>query len=202
MPFTRTIQTEQGTFANHSFARILLNVTISFPSIVTIQAFVANLRSKRRGKPADLDDAVRYAQAALALSKKHDSARGLRLGNLGCILLVRFEVLGQQEDIDKSIRLLREALQMPVVPNARNSTILDLGEALTCRYRLSGSLEDLKEALELTRQVPYKETEARGRDHWRHAAFNLATVLMLQFERTSQRVDIDDAVDALRSTLR
>jgi CHAT domain-containing protein/tetratricopeptide (TPR) repeat protein len=99
----------------------------------------------------DLDRAVDAAQAALAETPATSTERPRYGSELGVACLVRYEVTGDVNDLQRAVEVLEEAAQnaREVLPGDHADLPLclaSLAAALWARYRQAGSLTDLDSA--------------------------------------------------------
>ncbi|MFD0718483.1 CHAT domain-containing protein [Streptomyces globosus] len=117
-------------------------------------------RFERDGARADLDEAVAAAQRAVEAGGEGDrAAHCARLATLGTTLALRHRAVGDAADLERSIGLGREVVEvagrMSAAAAARvlHSALPNLSNRLRERYLLHGSPADLDEAVELGRRA-------------------------------------------------
>ncbi|KAJ7434940.1 CHAT domain-containing protein [Mycena latifolia] len=134
-------------------------------------------------------DAVRDSPVAATL-----------LGDLGVALRHRFERLGELHDINKSVSVLRDALDFtPESHPHRASRLGDLGNSLLRQFERLGDLQDinqslsvLQDAVHLTPNDDPQKSSLLG---------NWGNSLLCRFERLGDLRDIDMAVSVFREAV-
>ncbi|KAF2465628.1 uncharacterized protein BDR25DRAFT_239619, partial [Lindgomyces ingoldianus] len=114
------------------------------------------------------------------------------LNNLGNKLGRRYERTGKMEDLEKAIRVARQAVE--VTPDDHPDLagrLNNLGNKLKSRYKRTGKMEDLEEAIRVARQA----VEVTPDDHPHLAAClnNLGNKLESRYERTGKMENLEEA---------
>jgi hypothetical protein len=154
-------------------------------------ALALSHRFDRTRNLADLTDAIDEASDAVATAPVHDGQTAGLCKQLAADLRQRYEVLGDDTDLESSIALLRGLLSAPADAAVAVAVQAELARALDARYRRAGQREDLHEAREL-----YEAAVASSEgDEIRHAEYlnGLALAHRTQFE-TSDEHDADAAI--------
>jgi tetratricopeptide (TPR) repeat protein len=146
-----------------------------------------------------LTHCVELFREILALRPPADPSHGASLINLAVAVNMRFGVLGNIEDLEENILLLRSALEHVKDPFNYALTLDNLNDALTLRYKLLGDLNDLEEAIGHSRRA----LGLRDVDEPGHAVslMNLATALISRFDIRGDEVDLNEAVGSFQSSL-
>ncbi|KAJ7434956.1 CHAT domain-containing protein [Mycena latifolia] len=134
-------------------------------------------------------DAVRDSPVAATL-----------LGDLGVALRHRFERLGELHDINKSVSVLRDALDFtPESHPHRASRLGDLGNSLLRKFERLGDLQDinqsvsvLQDAVQLTPNDDPQKSSVLG---------NWGNSLLCRFEQLGDPWDVDMAVSVFREAV-
>jgi hypothetical protein len=91
-------------------------------------------------------DAIAFCTERLSLYAPSHPARGVVLDQLGIVLQIRFQLLGEPKDINDAIEFQREALTLST---DRAQTLANLGDALQTRFERLGDSKDEEEAVQL-----------------------------------------------------
>ncbi|KAG2119430.1 TPR-like protein [Suillus clintonianus] len=182
-------------------------VSQSFPSghylrVVFLSALAVSLgeRSKRRGIPSDLDEAIELHRALLLLRPTGHPERRMYLCNLAISLGDRFKQGGVPSDLDEAIELDRAALLLsPPGHFLRSGYISNLAIKLGVRFRQQGMLPDLDEAIELHRAALLLPLPSDS--YLPGHLGTLATNLQLRFQRQGILSDIDEAIELHKAAL-
>lgn len=78
---------------------------------------------------------------------------------LGAALLLRYETLGADDDLDESIKLFRQVLYTKMLSQGnpqKHVSLIDFANALWRRYERDKRLDDITEAIHLLRERPYR----------------------------------------------
>jgi len=106
---------------------------------------------------------------------------------------MQFEIEGQQHNLNDSISLHRQALELCPLPHPNQSTSLNnLAAALQIRFEKRGQQNDLSDGISLHRQA----LELRPLSHPNQSSSlnNLAHALKIQFEQRGQQNDLDESI--------
>jgi tetratricopeptide (TPR) repeat protein len=155
-------------------------------------------RYKRYQSPADLDQAVDQFRAAARASPPDSVIHAAATNSLGNALWLRFDLLGQDEDMAAAISAHTEA-----VHSARENSIdramyrANLGVSLTNRGERSHSAEDLDAAVREL-EIASAEVPQTAQEHVRVLA-GLADSLAARAAATGGGTDTERARQAYRS---
>jgi tetratricopeptide (TPR) repeat protein len=122
------------------------------------------------------------------------------LGNLGGVLVTRFDRRGDINDITRAINLYHDMLTLHPPGNPRRGTTLNnFAIALKTRYDKLRIGKDLNEAIDLSREslqlTPLDDPE-------RHVnLFNLSSALCSRFMHTRKNEDIEEAINLCQESL-
>jgi tetratricopeptide (TPR) repeat protein len=172
-------------------------------------SYALTRRFENLGNEADMHEAITVAEAAVQFSDE-DQLRVENLRNLGNALRNRFNWTGGIEDVTRSIRTLRQAvdgLEADAPAQSRAMYLSDLANALRTRFywagdRLArnGETADLDEAIHLLREaVSMVRDEDTGRPK---LMLNLSVALSDRFEQTRRDDDVEQAVTTAVASLR
>nr|MDT0520536.1 CHAT domain-containing protein [Streptomyces sp. DSM 41633] len=117
------------------------------------------------------------------------------LSNLGTALRVRFERMGQWQDLDDAIAVVHAALDaIPTDHPDRASGLSNLGNALQARFGRTGRPEDLDAAIDAGRAAVHSVAP----DHPSRAMYlsDVGNALRVRFGLGGQWEDLDGAVSA------
>jgi tetratricopeptide (TPR) repeat protein len=106
------------------------------------------------GRIEDLEEAIRTARRAVAVTPDDHPDLAGRLNNLGNDLENRFERTGRIEDLEEAIRTARRAVAVtsddhPDLAGRLNN----LGSKFGSRFKRTGQIEDLEEAIRTARRA-------------------------------------------------
>lgn len=158
-------------------------------------------RVRLRDDPRDLDDAIRYGQAALDRLEPDAADRGRRLANLGISLYKRYGRSGARADLDAAAQALRTAAGGPGVDHYSDHL-----SAVLCQvFSLTGAPSDLDAAIDALRAAARRTRtgedspadRARRAEHLRLLGEGLTN----RFDLGGARDDIDAAVRAFEESL-
>src|SRR5207302_190617 len=133
------------------------------------------------------------ARAALRGTPRGHHARPNRLGILGAVLLSRHALAGADEDLAEAVTVARDALAEEADPASHPELPANLSLALVTRFEAHGDPADLDAAVDLfraARRATRPDQPARA-----GSALNLALALSQRYQRSENRVDIDEALE-------
>ncbi|KAJ7464032.1 CHAT domain-containing protein [Mycena latifolia] len=134
-------------------------------------------------------DAVRDSPVAATL-----------LGDLGVALRHRFERLGELHDINKSVSVLRDALDFtPESHPHRASRLGDLGNSLLRQFERLGDLQDINQSLSVLQDAVHLTPNDNPQKS--SVLGNWGNSLLCRFERLGDLRDIDMAVSVFREAV-
>ncbi|KAG1726133.1 TPR-like protein [Suillus lakei] len=147
----------------------------------------------QRDDPHALDEVISLNYDALRYYNTMHACRGQLLGNLGIMLVTRFERRGNDEDLDQAIALQREGLALhPVGHTDQSSSLNNLAAQLSTRFSHRGNDEDLDQAIALQREAlalrPVGHTDRSS------SLGNLANQLSTRFSHRGNDEDLDQAI--------
>ena len=153
------------------------------------------------GQLADLDRALEHfqtavAQAPLEASPLDTHVRSASLTALGSGLSERYLCCGDLKDLDRAVRLHKEAVQL-VSPDAPEhwSCLYNLGNTLRIRFTFGGNLSDLESAI----QVSNEAVQRTPPDSPKRVMYlsNLVTLLRMRYTRNGDTTDLKRAIEEL-----
>ncbi|KAI9671220.1 MAG: hypothetical protein M1817_003727 [Caeruleum heppii] len=125
----------------------------------------------------------------------------MSLNTLGLGLLDRFHRTGSVVDLEDSIRLLTQAVQLTPRQDDPNRArfLSNLGVSFSARYHRTGVMADLDESLRLKREVlDSGPGDSRNRPSY---LTNLGCGLLSRFSSTGALDDLEDAIRLIREAL-
>ncbi|KZV76852.1 TPR-like protein [Peniophora sp. CONT] len=153
---------------------------------------------KTSGNLRHLDKAVRALRDSLKLAPEHNDAS--RLAWLGYMLMTRFNRLGQPDDNNEAIAVLRRAVEiMPDNHLDKLRRLDNLGIALWSRFEHSARLEDLEELI-LTNRIAIDATPVGHPDRPVRLG-RLGIALQTRFERLDELEDLRSAISVNRQAV-
>ncbi|KAG2746738.1 hypothetical protein P692DRAFT_20739459 [Suillus brevipes Sb2] len=201
------------------------NSHIHRAALLAIETFVLHPTASwclQRDDPHTLDEVISLHYDALGYYNAMHASRGQLLGNLGVMLITRFERRGNAEDMDQAIALNIEALALrPVGHTDRSMSLNNLANQLSTRFDHRGNAEDLDQAIALQREalalrpvgnaedldqaiVLNREALALcpvGHTDRSMSLNNLAVQLSTRFDRRGNAEDLDQAIALAREVL-
>lgn len=119
------------------------------------------------------------------------------LNNLGNVLRVRFERLGNVKDLDEAVSYFERALKlMPDRHLGRPMLLRNLGNTLQVRFKCLGRISDLDQAI-LVQRTAINRTPDGSEKLFQLEHFGNA--LQLRFERHGNIQDIDEAISCIEA---
>ncbi|KAH8105745.1 CHAT domain-containing protein [Phellopilus nigrolimitatus] len=108
-------------------------------------------------------------------------------------LFNQFKETGRMEDLEESIVLHRDALELcPPGHPLRSSSFINLGIGLLTRFEQTGRMEDLEESIALLRDA--LELRPPGHPHRSSSLHNLAIAVQTRFEKSSRPEDLEESL--------
>lgn len=147
-------------------------------------------------EPGLLDEAISYAESAASPEVGPPGDRAGRIGNLGVLLLLRYEDDSAPGDLDAAVDRFRQALGLlgDDHPDA-GMHFNNLSTALAARTRLHGDDDELDEAVEAGRRAVRED----GPAHQRVLRLsNLGAALYARYTRDGVLADLDADIDHQR----
>jgi len=162
--------------------------------------FTAALESLARADaaadPDELDRALSLL-TRIADAVDSDRERALALSNLGIGLRRRFEILGEQPDLDQAAEAgARSVFPGTDDPGEQVMMLLNYAGTLQLRYRNRGDDGDLRRAVTVCRRALELAPDRP------EVADLLGIVLRTRFERHRDEADLDEAIDLARAATR
>ncbi|KAL2670138.1 hypothetical protein Neosp_015019 [[Neocosmospora] mangrovei] len=159
-------------------------------------AELSNLLASRyssTGVTEDLERAIQMVQTGIDLMiNGNDSQKPLFLQHLGGLLGLKSVRNGSLADLEEGIRVVGEAVAMPLSGDDSRGLILNaLGHLLASRYAVTGALADLNEAISVTRQAV--GTPCHNQTVLSQRLGNLAVQLQQRFLRTKAAPDLEES---------
>jgi CHAT domain-containing protein/ferredoxin len=147
----------------------------------------------QRDEPRVLDEVISLHYDALRYYSTGHAYRGQLLGNLGIMLLIRFQRRGNDGDLDQAIAFQEQALALhPVGHPDRLVSLNELAHVLSNRYRHRGNDEDLDQAITLQKEAlalcPVGHPDRSKSLH------NLAIKFSSRFDHRGNEEDLDQAI--------
>lgn len=141
-----------------------------------------------------LDRQIKSLEEAAGYTEQVGLDRPALLSSIGNARLLRFEHLGQLDDLDAAVRMQREAIAAaPPDDSAWPALMVNLGAALKAHAARTGDLDSLDEAIAvLRRAVAAPKADA---PHFVFRSTHLGAALRARYERTG---DIEDLLEAER----
>ncbi|MFJ6810943.1 CHAT domain-containing protein [Streptomyces anulatus] len=150
------------------------------------------------GRREDIDEAVRWNTAAVALLATGDTNRAATLTMLGTALLAQSEHTGNPETLDTAIRRCREAAAVSTEGIERALVLSNLGVAHRERYHLLGHAEDLNAAIAALEESLTASADNTSHPERKQIQSMLGITLKLRYIESSDPADLDRAVEHLR----
>ncbi|KAF4441383.1 hypothetical protein FACUT_2691 [Fusarium acutatum] len=137
---------------------------------------------------ADLDEVIHYQKLLIdATDSGNTSQMAARLTALGAKLDKRSEVTREISDLDKSIEILRQVVE---IKPGNESALKNLIQTLYNRYKWNGKLQNLKECVELHQQITDSSATHRDKVEW---MITRANHLCILHERTEDEAYLEKA---------
>lgn len=148
------------------------------------------------GDPADLENAIAAARAAVALARTNAGY----LSALSSVLLARFQAFAGTADLDEALSCARIATSLPPTRSSDGEkSLVNLAAALRSRYELFGAMDDLTESIELERSALALSKPGEDR---KALLLGLSRSVCSLFEETRDPMDLDEAVTLGRRAVR
>ncbi len=184
--YARLAQTRSGEVADGGEALSLLGIAL-------------DLRFRRLGQLADIEEAVALRTRAVASCPSESSNLPVYLSNLGLSLMEMQRYTGRLHEIDDAVGHLRQAVaalsRAPGIERAKWRFLSNLALGLERRFRHRGDLTDLDEAISLM-----TEALALAGDDSPDASVigqNLGSMLNYRYAETARAPDLDRAIELL-----
>ncbi|KAG8897657.1 hypothetical protein FRB99_008006 [Tulasnella sp. 403] len=152
------------------------------------------------GGPAMLDRAVHLLVHASDLGPTDLDVASTVLGQLGNVLQTRFNLKGDEKDLDRTLVCYRTILELhPPGHPIHSSTLINLAAALCVRFNRSGNMVDINEAVDSLRVLlPLRPGNHPGRCT---VLNNLAAALQNRYDHTGDVNDLNDAISKYEDVL-
>ncbi|MEU4510465.1 CHAT domain-containing protein [Nonomuraea wenchangensis] len=169
------------------------------PGRLHILGNVLECLARERGDPADLDEAVRVREEALAAPSCGTPSRAVLLSGAGNTLQLRYSNRYDPADLDAALAYHEQALAAAESDDLRAAARTNLSTCHDDRFQLTGRPGDLaagiEHAEEALRLTPEDDSERTAR------ASNLATVLRLRYDLHGDADDLDRAIELALNAL-
>ena len=155
-------------------------------------AIFLRMRHLRLGDTAHIQGSVKLLQESLFLPGNQGDTI-MTVLQLGSTLGNRYDALGDPDDLDESIRLLRDASNsFPLGHPRRSAALNDLGDALQVRFRRDRKVDDSAEAIYLLRESI--SLSSTGASEQGRAIFDLVEALSAYFRDTRHEECLEEAL--------
>jgi hypothetical protein len=154
-------------------------------------------RSEISANPADVESAVVFGRKAVERTGPRDPARTSRLLNLGLALAGRYRHSGDRDDRDEAVRIAQQLAERGAPIGTQAILQSALAGALAARDQVDddpGVLDDLVDASRRLAVMLRDDPLAGG-----YANASLSIAVRSRFDRTGNRDDIEEAVEASRA---
>ncbi|MFF2517679.1 hypothetical protein [Streptomyces sp. NPDC058086] len=141
-------------------------------------------------EPAALDHAITLLHHAVEALPEHPDL-GSITGNLGVLLHIRFERVGNRDDLHAAVRALQKAVADSPGHAQRGRMMHDLAIALKLRFHELGDPADLDAAIRSCEEAAAVTTDP----FWVLYLADLGVLLRQRFDVTESADDLDRAVD-------
>ncbi|KAG8890034.1 hypothetical protein FRB99_003927, partial [Tulasnella sp. 403] len=143
-----------------------------------------------------MERAVEAFEEAVKICPRNHSDRPRLLGNLACVLEIRFETSANTEDVERSIALLEEALALGQ-PQDRSLQLADLATSLYRRFEVTANSADLDRCVVLREEA----LELASPSDRPSRLWNLGGFLHTRFENTANMSDLEKSVAVLQEAV-
>ncbi|WFE98749.1 hypothetical protein [Micromonospora sp. WMMD964] len=158
-------------------------------------ASAIQVRYRRTGLTADLDDAIAFGRMGLPASMS-PSSYVVHLANLAGALVHRYDLAGVRADLDEAITLSRRSVAHQPEGHPDAAALWNLLSGALCRRaQRDGDAADLDEAVEMCRLA------VAAAAHPAMYLSNLGGQLRLRYARRRRDADLDESVDVGRRAL-
>ncbi|WP_157848464.1 CHAT domain-containing protein [Streptomyces scopuliridis] len=156
-------------------------------------------RFDRTSSLADLDEAIGAFREAIEVDPD-DRERTIDESHIGAVLMQRFSLTADPDDLAEAVRWNRRAAQRTAADGRHTSQVLfNLGRTLQTAYERSGDLTLLDEAV---RHFEEAQRATRPSDPQRAKQLsNLGAVLRVRAERLGSGADLDRSVELSRQAV-
>lgn len=170
-------------------------------SVFDAHALTLMSRFKRQGRSEDIEMAIQKYRSLADRSRDSESDHAQYLLKLAQCLLLRFESLEQQEDLDDSQAQAERAASFKDVPRSFKGDCLHLeGLISNARYKWSNKPDFLHRAIEQF-QESLQQHVAKGNRNEYLVRNDLANACFLKFKRTLLLEDLSEAINEYESAL-
>ena len=172
---------------------------IDTPAVAAMQSsnlgYLLDERFRRTGDLADLDEAVQTTERAADAFPSTMPGRALVLTHLAGALRRRFTVTTEVDDINRAVKIYREALNSAEADDARFRYLCNLANGLADRHDRIGTANDLDEAIALYEQALDGATPSISDRIL--CQQNLAVALRDRYRKRHEIIDLHRAIDGL-----
>ncbi|EPS45153.1 hypothetical protein H072_838 [Dactylellina haptotyla CBS 200.50] len=145
------------------------------------------------GSTASLQLAIEYGEQAVAASSARDYSRPNYVGNLGYLLLRRYELSGERIDIERSIKFCSEAVGLvPLSDPERPMMLRSLGYAYGTKYMLDAEMGALDKAIRYCQEAV--DTAAPGDQSVADWMSSLSIWLFRRFQAIGIMEDLEQSI--------
>ncbi|KAH8105041.1 CHAT domain-containing protein [Phellopilus nigrolimitatus] len=125
--------------------------------------------------------------------QRTDPGRSTSFNNLAGAVQTRFEQTGRMEDLEESIALHRDALELrPHEHPDRSSSFNNLANAVQTRFKQTGRMEDLEESIVLHRDA--LRLHPPGHPDRSVSLSNLGEAMQTRFRQTGRMEDLEESI--------
>lgn len=169
-----------------------MNHAVAQPRCVTNLSAALFLRWQHQADVEALHEAIQLLRNTRPLSGVANWAHAI---NFASFLVERFDVLGEEDDLDEGIIILRQCISLAILRGedrlSYHTEQLNLVQALRLRYELHGSQDDLSSARALCHEMVVHPTlNSMSR---LHSIGSMAELLSYAYMRTKQNALLSDA---------
>jgi len=163
------------------------------PDSISAMGTMLGRRFERTGDSDALQQAILWAEEAVAPTPLDHPQLASALNSLGLMFGSRFERTGNFDDLQQAILRTEEAVAATPLDHPDRATWLNnLGNWLNSRFRLTGNFNDLQQAILLTEEaVAATPLDDPDRGIW---LSNLGNCISSRFKRTGNIEDLQQAI--------
>ncbi|KAK0214055.1 CHAT domain-containing protein [Armillaria fumosa] len=170
-------------------------IVIDFLALLSYRGKQFLGRFKQFGNEDDLQKAISDLNRSVSLTSDSSPYKPHGLDALGIAFTLRFQFLGDGQDLDQAIKLGRDAVTL--ADGYRDDRLphlaVNLSNSYACRSEFLGSLDDLNSAVSAAELAV--SVSAEGGWSKARSLFALASCLDKRFERLGELNDIESAIE-------
>ncbi|KAF7976224.1 hypothetical protein HWV62_7244 [Athelia sp. TMB] len=168
---------------------------IELPRNLCDLALAQQAKFDRFGDIGDLESSLTSSQRVIDITEGGHKTRIVALYALGTSKRMRYEHLGDLEDLQAAVSNITESMDIAVATSYidRPDIHSELGRTLVIRYELLGQESDLEEAIKNNRLAITLGDSTGGGKSWRLC--NLADSLRQRFDLHGDLNDLEEAID-------